>query len=146
MPVSYQSAATSIKTMRARYAGELADTEKRIVTLRAKVQVLDELLQEQAELLAGQQTIPEVIKSDATGEGSSMPSGMTDGIMWVISKHAQATPLSSGEIKEHLNSNGYKATGKNYAAVLTTTLKRLRKTERILGEKINGRWIYRSKP
>ncbi len=142
----HQSADASIKAMRARYSAEVLEAEKRLAALRAKVQVLDELLQEQRELLSGQEIIPGVIKDDALGKDGAMPSGMTDAILWVISKFGRGSPLGAGDIKSRLKTYGFKPNGKNYVGVLTTTLKRLRLTERISAEKIDGRWIYRAIP
>lgn len=132
-----QSVARSIQALRQRYAVELTEHEKRLSAIRAKVQVLDELLAEQVN---GQAIIPATSKTDV------VPEGITEATMWVVNKHGKGAGLGKGAVREHMLASGYKPNGKNFDGTLHTTLKRLVQSERILGEKTNGVWTYRAKP
>jgi len=138
MPISPTLANAPIIEMRARYAGLLADHERQIAALRAKVQVLDEVLESQRELAIGQEVIAEIVASD------ELPESLTEAALWVINKFGRGSPLGTGEIRAHLAAQGYNGSGKNYTGILAITLKRLRDSGRIQGVKTSiGNWLYR---
>ena len=135
--VNDTSASRSIQALRQRYALELVEVEKRVSAIRAKVQVLDELLAEQNN---GQATIP------STDAVNGIPDGITEATLWTLAKHASnGINITSGPLRDYMLAAGYKPKGKNFAGTLHTTLQRLMLSERILGEKHNGVWFYAAK-
>ena len=137
MSAPQDSATRSIKALRERYASELAEQEKRMAALRAKVQVLDEVLADQ---MNGQAIIPATVNG-----GDTIPSGLTEAIIWAVNKHGRGAPIPTGVVRQHMQAAGFVPKGKNYSGTMLTTLKRLVEDGRISGEKINGNWVYRSR-
>jgi hypothetical protein len=115
----------------------LANYEIQVAEIRAKIQVLDEVLE-------GQKKLTVEGANGGVAAPEALPEGLTDAALWIVNKYGKSAPVGMGEIKAHLSTHGYSASGKNYTGILSITLKRLRESKRVQAVKTGiGNWLYR---
>lgn len=124
--------------LRSRYLAEIADLDKRRAAIQAKMNMLEEVIRDLRD--AENQNTFAFTKE----KKESIPGSLTEAVIWTVDRMGTTDDLTTAEVREFMLKSGFKPGGAHFNVALFKTLTRLVDSNRIMGEKKDGSWRFRS--